>query len=86
MARCEDWPACGHELGLCPDFDDETGEQINMKCVCGAVLPVDHPSSCCDRCLHDPDCPGCDSRFCANRLEDYGGDEYDDEEEPDFDD
>ena len=28
-----------------------------MVCVCGAKLPVDNPSSCCDSCLRDPDEP-----------------------------
>ena len=37
MARCEDFPCCGHELGCCPDFDEETGEQLNMICVCGKI-------------------------------------------------
>ena len=71
MARCEDYPCCGHELGCCPDYDEETGEQLNMKCVCGATLPIDNGSSLCDGCLHDPDCPGCSSRHCANNNDDY---------------
>jgi len=50
MARCEDFPCCGHEAGCCPDFD-ENGRQLNMKCVCGAVLPVDNHSSLCSGCL-----------------------------------
>lgn len=49
MSRCEDWPCCGHEDGCCPDFED--GRQINMKCVCGAVLPLEARSSICDACL-----------------------------------
>jgi len=28
-----------------------------MKCVCGAVLPIDNPSSLCEGCLRDPDDP-----------------------------
>ena len=50
MARCEDFPCCGHELGCCPDFED--GVQVNMKCVCGATVPIDSPSSLCDHCLN----------------------------------
>lgn len=50
MARCEDWPCCGHEAGCCPDYSD-TGEQLNMKCVCGATLPLDNGCSICDACL-----------------------------------
>ena len=52
MAMCEDFPCCGHEQGCCPDFD-ESGKQLNMKCVCGATLPVDNRSSLCDTCLHE---------------------------------
>jgi hypothetical protein len=50
MSRCEDFPCCGHELGCCPDFD-ESGQQLNMKCTCGATLPVDARYSICDVCL-----------------------------------
>lgn len=50
MARCEDFPCCGHEDGCCPDFD-ESGRQLNMRCTCGAVLPVNNRSSLCDGCL-----------------------------------
>jgi hypothetical protein len=48
--RCEDYPCCGHEPGCCPDFD-ESGEQLNMRCVCGAMLPINNRSSICDSCL-----------------------------------
>ena len=48
--RCEDWPACGHEMGCCPDFD-ENGVQLNMVCICGAKLPVNNHSSICNSCL-----------------------------------
>lgn len=51
MARCEDFPCCGHEAGCCPDFDPNTGEQLNMVCTCGAKLPIDNPVSICDACL-----------------------------------
>lgn len=54
MARCEDFPCCGHELGCCPDFD-ESGRQLNMKCVCGATVPLTSRSSLCERCLRDPE-------------------------------
>lgn len=50
MARCEDFPCCGHERGCCPDFD-ESGKQLNMKCVCGATLPINNRYSVCDTCL-----------------------------------
>lgn len=61
MARCEDFPCCGHEAGCCPDFDD-AGQQLNMRCVCGAVVPLHSSSSCCESCLRDPD--GFDDDFC----------------------
>ena len=51
---CEDFPCCGHEYGCCPDYD-ESGRQLNMKCICGAVLPVDAPYSICDSCLKSDD-------------------------------
>jgi len=47
---CEDYPCCGHEAGCCPDFD-ESGRQLNMRCTCGAVLPVHNRYSICDSCL-----------------------------------
>lgn len=52
--RCEDWPCCGHEDGCCPDFD-ENGRQINMKCVCGATLPVNARYSICEDCMERMD-------------------------------
>jgi len=50
MARCEDFPCCGHELGCCPDFD-ESGRQLNMVCVCGAKVPLTSRYSICEGCL-----------------------------------
>lgn len=53
---CEDFPCCGHEMGCCPDYD-ESGRQLNMRCVCGAVVSIDSRSSCCESCLGmDDDC------------------------------
>jgi hypothetical protein len=54
MARCEDFPCCGHEPGCCPDYD-ESGRQLNMKCTCGATLPINSRYSICDGCLSRPD-------------------------------
>lgn len=56
---CEDYPCCGHEVGCCPDYD-EAGKQLNMKCVCGATVPLGSRSSLCEGCLSrpDPDDPG----------------------------
>jgi hypothetical protein len=48
--RCEDYPCCGHESGCCPDYD-ETGKQLNMKCICGATVPLGSRSSLCKACL-----------------------------------
>lgn len=70
MARCEDYPCCGHEDGCCPDYD-ESGNQLNMRCTCGAVLPLNNRYSLCDSCLRDGD-------------EEFYEDDDDDEE--DFDD
>jgi len=54
MNRCEDFPACGHEGGCCPDFDEETGQQLNMKCTCGATVPLTSQYSICAGCLTGP--------------------------------
>lgn len=86
MAKCEDYPCCGHvgDEGPCPDFDEETGEQLNMKCVCGAVLPIHSRSSLCRSCLHDPDCHGC--MECDPPEPDFDGNEdyYAENDDPDF--
>lgn len=64
MARCEDFPACGHELGCCPDFD-ESGRQLNMKCTCGATVPLTSQFSICEGCLQ------------RSGNDDFWGDTYD---------
>lgn len=51
MSYCEDFPACGHESGCCPDFDPDTGKQLNMRCTCGAIVSIDSRFSICDGCL-----------------------------------
>lgn len=54
---CEDFPCCGHEAGGCPSFD-ESGKQLDMKCVCGASVPLASHSSLCRTCLNsDEDFP-----------------------------
>ncbi len=46
MARCEDYPCCGHESGDCPDA------QGRMTCVeCGKRLSEKATSSICPKCL-----------------------------------
>jgi hypothetical protein len=70
---CEDAPCCGHEPGCCPDFDED-GRQLNMKCVCGASVPLNSRSSLCAGCLHDPECMGCD--VCDPISSDYEEDTY----------
>lgn len=75
---CEDFPCCGHEHGCCPDFD-ESGRQLNMICVCGAVLPINSRYSICDACMDQ----GCeDEEFFEDDFED---EEYDDSMDGDFD-
>ena len=66
MAHCEDFPCCGHELGCCPDFD-EAGKQLNMKCTCGATVPLHSQSSLCSSCLNA-------DRFDDDRPDFYGDD------------
>ena len=61
MSMCEDFPCCGHEMGCCPDYD-ESGRQLNMKCTCGATVPLDSRYSICETCLSfDDDNEGFDS-------------------------
>jgi hypothetical protein len=46
MARCEDYPCCGHEAGDCPD------SQGRFTCVeCGKRLSRKATSSICPKCL-----------------------------------
>jgi hypothetical protein len=72
MPQCEDFPCCGHEAGCCPDRDPDTGEQLNMICVCGAKLPIDSRFSLCVDCMYP-----------AGRSS-YGEDWCSDEEDFDF--
>jgi hypothetical protein len=87
--RCEDFPACGHDI--CPPNVD--GVQIAMVCVCGKFLPIGRSSSLCDACLRDPDDP---ARYDRDPYEDEDEEEEseeesededeDEDEEPSFDD
>jgi hypothetical protein len=72
MAYCEDFPCCGHELGCCPDFDPDTGKQLNMKCTCGATVPLHSASSLCAGCLRRL------AREEGGDDSDFGGMDYDD--------
>ena len=81
MARCEDFPCCGHEPGCCPDFD-ESGRQLNMRCTCGAVLPINSRYSICDSCMRSDD----DDFDDFDRDEDFDDDrDFDDSMDGDFD-
>ena len=51
--RCEDFPCCGHESGCCPSFDPDTGEQTDMRCTCGASVPITSEYSICAGCFAD---------------------------------
>ena len=82
MARCEDFPCCGHEAGCCPDYD-ESGNQLNMRCTCGAVVPLSSSSSLCAACLRRGDEDGYDPDW--DDGEQYGDDgDYPEEEDPRF--
>ncbi len=49
MARCEDFPCCGHEDGDCPSRDENGNER--WTCVaCGKLLPLRATSSICSKC------------------------------------
>ena len=82
MARCEDFPCCGHELGCCPDYD-ESGRQTNMICVCGAVLPVNAPYSICRWCMNSSSEGGYEPRGKGDEYDDDLSDEERAEYEPD---
>ena len=69
MARCEDFPCCGHEMGCCPSYDSD-GNQLDMKCVCGASVPLHSHTSLCRSCLSGG------SRY-ADSYEDEDGEDCD---------
>lgn len=69
MIQCEDFPACGHERGCCPRF--ENGVQMDMVCVCGARLPVDNPVSICHHCLKDAERIYGDPDYTESDATDY---------------
>jgi len=50
MARCEDYPCCGHEPGCCPEYY-KNGKQKYMVCVCGARVSVKSKYSICKSCM-----------------------------------
>ncbi len=70
MARCEDFPCCGHEMGCCPDRD-ESGRQTNMVCTCGVKLPLTARYSICDGCMCRMDMEEGDGRYYDGRNSDY---------------
>lgn len=76
MARCEDFPCCGHESGCCPDYD-ESGRQMNMRCVCGAVLPINNRYSICESCLSEED----DGECCEEEPVDEDGEGFYEDDE-----
>tara|TARA_R110000765_G_scaffold69343_2_gene134460 strand:+ start:1586 stop:1870 length:285 start_codon:yes stop_codon:yes gene_type:complete len=73
--RCEDFPCCGHEAGCCPDYDDD-GRQVDMKCVCGASVPLTSHTSLCATCLRSGD----DDRYDHYDERDEEPDEDEDED------
>jgi hypothetical protein len=50
MARCEDFPCCGHTSGECPTVT-KTGRLVYRCCECGGKLPSSATSSICRRCM-----------------------------------
>lgn len=81
MTTCEDYPCCGHESGRCPDFDDD-GKQVNMRCTCGATIPVDSRFSICESCLgleDDYEYEDDDDDWYDDDWDDYWGNEEEDE-------
>lgn len=50
MARCEDFPCCGHTNDdPCPDHDAK-GREVWRCCECGKRLPRNAASSICAKC------------------------------------
>lgn len=86
MSRCEDWPCCGHEAGCCPSRDPETGEQTDMKCVCGASVPLSSRTSLCFSCLHSDDDFGEDEEDEEDFDEDDFGPSFDEDQSNEYDD
>lgn len=76
MARCEDFPCCGHEAGCCPDLY-ESGKQLNMVCICGAKLPINNRYSICNTCLRR----GSEE---DGEMMDRDMHDFDDDAEPDY--
>ena len=76
---CEDYPCCGHDI--CPDFDPDTGKQLNMRCTCGAEVPLSSPSSLCPSCLRGPSSSGHDDYYDEpyDAYDAVGFDDYDDD-------
>jgi hypothetical protein len=50
MARCEDYPCCGHEAGDCPTVDAHGRNRWRCVGGCGRWLPLNASSSICARC------------------------------------
>ena len=73
MARCEDFPCCGHELGCCPAYDED-GRQMYMVCVCGARLPITSRFSICEGCMNAE--PQADGSYLPRGRGPDGDDEW----------
>lgn len=69
---CEDFPCCGHDI--CPDFDS-SGRQLNMRCVCGAEVPLSSRYSICAGCLRGDD----EDREYDEDYDDNDDEDYDDD-------
>lgn len=69
MARCEDYPCCGHEAGDCPTTDSKG--RARWTCVeCGKRLSVKATSSICGACQRKA------SRRAARGEDPYGDHDY----------
>ena len=62
MARCEDYPCCGHEAEGCPDYRKDGSEIWRCVC-CGKRLRRDAGSSICHRCSDKICCSDWDERY-----------------------
>ena len=67
MARCEDYPCCGHESGDCPRIDSSGRERYRCVGGCGRELRVGATSSICAPCQRK-----LDRRWAEGDDHDYG--------------
>lgn len=74
--RCEDFPACGHDL--CPPREEQTGKIVGQVCVCGAIVSLNSGYSLCRNCLTRSVMYGYDEFSENNYVDEFEDDGEDD--------